>query len=343
MPPSLPVGRRASVRTRVSTNTDAADDLSGPRYTDVVGVIVAADLDAVTVRRRDESHVRIPRADVVAVRLLADAGPPRRTKPEDLQWMAARGWPAPETEPLGQWLLRAADGFTGRANSVSVHGDPGVPLAAALQRVESFYTARDLPARAQVVLGTSWDDAFTAAGWGPAQGRGPGAPHAGAIVLTATVRDALARHPRPEPVPVHGGLTPAWLQRYGRTAAMLSAGADLTAARTVLGARQALDAGSVDAVGFAQLDGAPGSPAAAVGRMVVTGAWAGMACVEVDPDARRGGLARRVVHTLLSWAAERGARWCYLQTLPDNVAALSLYASYGFAEHSSYRYLSPPA
>lgn len=342
MPPSLPVGRRASVRMRVSPATDAASERGTPHHTDVVGVVVSADRGTVTVRRRDMSLVQIPRADVVAVRLLADAGPPRRTDPEQLQRMAAEGWPAPVTEPLGQWLLRAADGFTGRANSVSVHGDPGIPLASALRRVEDFYAAHTLPARAQVVRHTSWDDAFTAAGWQPAQGRGPGAPHAGAVVLTATLRAALASQPRPEPVAVHGDLTSAWLRRYGRTAAMLDAGADLTAARAVLGAQHALEAGAIDAVGLAQLDASPAGPAAAVGRMVVTGAWAGMACVEVDPDVRRSGLARRVVHTLMTWASERGARWCYLQTLPDNVAALSLYASYGFAEHSSYRYLSPP-
>jgi hypothetical protein len=135
---------------RVSTSHDAAPGGSAPRYTDVVGVIVASERDAVTVRRRDGSLVQIAGDDVVAVRLLADAGPPRRTDPEQLQRMAARGWPAPVTEPLGQWLLRAADGFTGRANSVSVHGDPGMPLPAALRRVEDFYAATPCP------LGRRW-------------------------------------------------------------------------------------------------------------------------------------------------------------------------------------------
>jgi ribosomal protein S18 acetylase RimI-like enzyme len=313
------------------------------RHTDVVGVIVEADADAVTLRRRDGSLMRIDREAVAAVRLLAEAGPPRRTDPEQLQRMAAQGWPAPVSEPLGQWLLRAADGFTGRANSVSVHGDPGVPLPAALRRVRDFYAARGLPVRAQVVRDTPWDAAFLSAGWRPAGGQPSGGPHAGAVVLTATILDALATHPPVEPVPVLGELTSAWLWRYGRTAALLQSGADLSAARAVLGARQAREAGTVDALGLAQLDAGPGEPAAAVGRMVVTGAWAGMACVEVDPVARRSGLARRVVQTLMTWARERGARWCYLQTLPDNSAALSLYASYGFREHSSYRYLSPPA
>ena len=45
-----------------------------------------------------------------------------------LEEVAARGWPAPDTRWLGRWLLRAAEGFTGRANSVLPLGDPGRPL-----------------------------------------------------------------------------------------------------------------------------------------------------------------------------------------------------------------------
>ena len=44
---------------------------------------------------------------------------------EDLERVAARGWPGLEQDTLGEWLLRAGGGFTGRANSVLVVGDPG--------------------------------------------------------------------------------------------------------------------------------------------------------------------------------------------------------------------------
>lgn len=42
---------------------------------------------------------------------------PRNPRVEDLERAAALHWQAPETEPLGEWRLRAAAGFTGRANS----------------------------------------------------------------------------------------------------------------------------------------------------------------------------------------------------------------------------------
>uniref|UniRef100_UPI0028ADCE73 GNAT family N-acetyltransferase n=1 Tax=Aeromicrobium sp. TaxID=1871063 RepID=UPI0028ADCE73 len=79
----------------------------------------------------------------------------------------------------------------------------------------------------------------------------------------------------------------------------------------------------------------------AIGRVVVTGEWAGLAAVEVAPAHRRRGLARRIVETSLAWAVERGADKAYLQTMRDNHAALALYEPYGFTTHHAYRYLTP--
>src|SRR5438270_176346 len=46
---------------------------------------------------------------------------------------------------LGEWLLRAAGGFTGRANSALAAGDPGMPLPQAVDQVCRWYAARGLP------------------------------------------------------------------------------------------------------------------------------------------------------------------------------------------------------
>ena len=64
---------------------------------------------------------------------------------EDLERAAARHWQAPDTHPLGGWLLRAAAGFTGRANSALPLGDPGLPLAEAVTAVGEWYRRRGLP------------------------------------------------------------------------------------------------------------------------------------------------------------------------------------------------------
>ncbi len=92
---------------------------------------------------------------------------------EDLERAAARHWQAPDTEPLGEWQLRAAAGFTGRANSALPLGDPGRPLPAAVTAVEQWYRHRGL--RPMIVLPEGagpahLEDHLTERGWLPRPG-----------------------------------------------------------------------------------------------------------------------------------------------------------------------------
>ena len=116
------VGRRVTVRHRLRSGllTDAVGDLS-----------VDGGEFAVQTRR---GPVRVSRADVVAVRAIP---PPVRRRPSwaavaRLENVCADAWPARVDRPLGAWRLRAAGGFTGRANAALAVGDPGIPVPAAL-------------------------------------------------------------------------------------------------------------------------------------------------------------------------------------------------------------------
>jgi ribosomal-protein-alanine N-acetyltransferase len=70
-------------------------------------------------------------------------------------------------------------------------------------------------------------------------------------------------------------------------------------------------------------------------------AWAGVRVigdsaevltVGVIPAARRRGIARRMLRTLLGEATGRGAREAFLEVRVDNVAARRLYEAEGFAQ-----------
>jgi GNAT superfamily N-acetyltransferase len=231
-----------------------------------------------------------------------------------LERLAARSWRGSEEEPYGDWVLRAGGGFTGRANSVLVVGEPPEDLATAVRTVTRWYAERGLRPRAQVPLPGSEaaDGAFAAAGWAREDDN---------LVLTA----ALSGWPAPT---VDVDLAPrpddAWLAGYRYRGTPLP-----PEAHDVL----------VNAEGpvFAAVRCGPG-PLAAVARGVLVESWLCVTAVTVDERCRRRGLATAVMAGLGAWARERGGRSCVLQVAGGNAAALALYARLGFTEHHRYHY-----
>ncbi|MDQ3663589.1 MAG: GNAT family N-acetyltransferase [Actinomycetota bacterium] len=309
------VGSRVVVRRRLGGERGPS---GGQAMTDVIGALERFDDELVRVRREDGTLVEFARADVVAGKPV----PPRtstllRVGAEHLEAIAGAGWPARSVERLGDWLLREAGGFTGRANSVLCVGDPGVPLAEAFERVEEFYQRRGLEPLLQVVVGAGLEQPLAAAGWHVTRHGG------GVLVQVASLASArrTSRSTDHDSVRISDTLSDAWMRLYGRTA-----GVDPDVVRAVLA--------GPDTVALASV----GDPLVAIGRGVVTGRWLGLAAVEVAPGRRGQGIGRQVVDALLAWGSEHGARSVYLQTVPDNPAALALYEPYGFITHHRYCY-----
>ncbi|RBY79525.1 GNAT family N-acetyltransferase [Geodermatophilus sp. TF02-6] len=239
----------------------------------------------------------------------------------DLERLAARGWRGSEEEHLGDWLLRAGGGFTGRANSALVVGDPGLPLPAAVDAVTRWYGDRGLRPCAMLPgrQSRAADAAFAAAGWERDED---------VLVLTAPLTV-----PPADGVPVELSPAPddAWLTGYRYRGRPLP-----PAAREVL-------TNAEDVVFASVRCEPPPAPLAAVARGVLTDDWLGVAAVTVAERHRRRGLATAVMAALQRWAADRGARWVYLQVLASNAPARALYRRAGFIEHHRYHYRSAPA
>jgi ribosomal protein S18 acetylase RimI-like enzyme len=245
----------------------------------------------------------------------------------DLEEAAALGWRGTEEEPLGGWRLRAAGGFTGRANSALAVGDPGLPLPAAVAAVHRWYTARGLPTMISVPYpcGRPEDagvDRFLAgAGWAVRSGA--------ATVMTAPTATIAGITP-PDQVRVDFDAEPgdAWLARYHYRGQP-----DLPAA-----ACQVLRSAPWQAFGSIREDGLT----LAIGRVAVSRGWAGLTAIEVDPAHRRRGLARTLTGALAAQAAARGAAHLYLQVEDGNAAARALYHRLGFTDHHGYHYRIAP-
>lgn len=300
------LGRRVSVRRRTPSGS----------ATDVVGDLTTWTDSLLTVRDREDVEHEISRCDVLAGRVVQSRPAPPRAV--ELERVAASGWPAVEVEPLGDWLLRASGGFTGRANSALAVGSPGLPADAAADIVRSWYTARDLPPRAATVMASAEDDAFAALGWTPSPS---------VLVKTATIAGVVTEAgevPHQGDVTVHPTPTDAWLTRYTARGQV-----------TALG-KQVLTGGPV--VGFAQLGDEP----TGIGRGVIVGDWLGISAIEVAPHARRRGLAIAITQALLIWGTTHGATHAYLQVQADNHSARTLYERLGFRTQHRYHYRLAP-
>ncbi|MBZ6192772.1 GNAT family N-acetyltransferase [Streptomyces olivaceus] len=316
----------ADVGKRVSVRRLREPGVTDEMFTDTVGVLTSWTDGVLLITRKSGESVRVAESSLVAGKVVPSA-PARRRGPAasfgELTRTTARAWRPVESEWLGEWELRAAAGFTRRANSVLPLGDPGLPLDEALTAVRRWYGERGLPAYVQTATGAEgtqealcaelerrgWVREVTAEVW------------TGALAPVADLAEGAG-------VELSRTADEAWLARYQRK------GVSEVALRVL---------GSGPSVWFATVPGAEAGAPAAIGRCVVDGRWASFAAVEVDPAYRRRGLATTVLAALARRALEEGASAAWLQVETDNAGARALYAGMGFAAHHAYHHYREPA
>jgi GNAT superfamily N-acetyltransferase len=320
------VGRRVVVRRTLPGSTGPS---GGPALTDLLGTLEEWGERTLTVRAEDGTASVIARADIVAGKPV----PPRpsvrlRVTAEEAQRRAVDVWPPLEQQPLGDWLLRASDGFSARGNSALLVGEPDRPWDAALDAVHRFYDDRRLPAWAQVLDGSAVQEKLLATGWASARpgDRGVAFQVGGVAAARRSVRPLLPA----EPPAVTSAPAPdaAWLADDGRAVA-----AGDVALRVLTGARTVTFAAvRAEAVVLAK------GRAALSTRADV---WVALTDLWVSPEHRRRGLGAVVVDALLRWGAEQGASTVCLQVRRDNTGALAFYDRIGLTTHHTYAYLAP--
>lgn len=341
---ALPLGSRVVVRARLVPADEAGT--GGPTLTDTVGELLEVG-PAELVLQTSRGPVRILRDRVVAAKEVPPK-PSRRgaahlaVSIEDLQRVMVPSWGAAEREPLGDWVLRASHGFTQRGNSVVPVGSPGLPLTAAVVRVEDWYAARGLPAK------------FALAG---PEGFSPGDDPLGALLLgrgyslgsltlalTASTA-AVARHdPGGPAVALSEELPEAWLAAYVGTRTVVPDAVEpvLRGSPRVIFGQIAPGGGLSQQLGLRAADAAGTAPVA-LARLGIAHGWAGLGAVWTDPAFRGRGLAAHLTATLADRSREAGIALMHLQVEHDNETALRLYHRLGFATHSAYAYLTRPS
>jgi N-acetylglutamate synthase len=307
------VGHRVVVRRIVGVSQDR------PLFTDALGELVElteTDLTLATAH----GTLRVPLRDVHRAKRVPAARRPPAAHVVALELAANEAWPAPVQARLGSWILRAAENWTGRANSALAVGDPDRPLEAAIEAVLGWYGDHGQPAliNAPMPLAAPVNQALDQRGW---------ATRPLTLVQTiplATLLEVLPARPDLPPVELADSPTDAWLAMVAEHKGTLPA----AAVRVLTGVPESVFAHVHDAAGGLL----------AVARATVTGPdrWHGISLLQTAPGARRQGLAQHVLREMARWATRRGAAKAFLQVEERNTAAVTLYQGLGFQTHHTY-------
>ncbi len=229
--------------------------------------------------------------------------------------LSDRSMPGRDRFRIGEWVCRAANGVTGRANSCTAAGDPGASPSRAIAAAEEWYLDRDLRPLFQIWDGC--DDEVIEALDERGYIHGEGAEVL-TLDLTPTSRSAA-----PAPVVVTEG-------RSGRVE-----GVEATDRldELAMSSLPKLVATVPDDVG----DGVRSS-----GIAVLDDAALGIFAMRTELHHQRRGLASSVLLALLSAGSVRGADTAWLQVMPTNAPAKRLYAGRGFQQSLAYHYRAAP-
>ncbi|MBM7563639.1 GNAT family N-acetyltransferase [Paenibacillus sacheonensis] len=243
-----------------------------------------------------------------------------------IEEMTMNAWPAQQTAVRGGWVLRLAEGYTKRANSVhpfyACEGSADT-LACKIDACESFYhrAGQDTIFKLTPFAPSGLDQALEARGYVLES-------HSRVMLVSdfTNIHAAAASEPGIK-VECEDRLSYGWLDLMCRFNG-IPACSEGSAARIMHAITMR--------TGYFTLY-VHGMPAAC-GMAVIEGAYVGLYSIVTSPSYRRTGLGESLIRHMLQWAGTKGASQSYLQVEQDNAAANRLYAKFHFEELYPYWY-----
>ena len=241
------------------------------------------------------------------------------TKPRDanrrLERILFRARPSLESVEYDGWVLRFADGYTKRANSVNPHFGSSLPIPEKIARCEAFYQKRGLPTIFRLTPFSEpadLDRALERAGYALLDP---------SLVMTAD----LDRLPDPDADAVLRVSGDAWFAAFDRLQPLEPA--ELHTHRRIVEAARADRCYAI-----VRRDAEP----IACGLGVLVEDTICLFDLHTAEAERRRGHGTAIVGSVLRWAHRRGARTAALQVHSENGPAIRLYRGFGFGV--AYRY-----
>jgi len=241
-------------------------------------------------------------------------------KARHIEEASLNAWPALNSLLYDGWLLRFADGYTKRANSVTPLYASDLAASTKVGVCEALYRRQGLPPifRLPAYAGMQELDVLLAArGYRQiditsVQGR---PLTAGEISMTAGAEVLVGEE----------GLS-RWLDTFH---AINPARRDVQTHKAILGR----------VIGrMCPLVLRHGDDFVACGLGILQGELLGLFDIVTRDSVRRRGYGRAVTESLLAWGRRQGAAYAYLQVMVDNEPAQRLYAGLDFSEQYRYWY-----
>ncbi|MCR8644704.1 GNAT family N-acetyltransferase [Paenibacillus sp. N1-5-1-14] len=228
-------------------------------------------------------------------------------------------WPALETVLSEGWVLRFADGYTKRANSIQPIYGCSEDVISSIETCEALYTSKGLntvfkitpityPSHLDAILE---DRKYTVV------------DHTS--VQTVSLQDL--REPSLCTVDSYEEVTDEWLSAYCRLS---------QASEQHRPTMKRMFEHLVPQACFMILKDE--GQAVACGMAVIERGYIGLFDVVTDADRRKKGYGEQLILNLLHFGIRNGAHHSYLQVVKSNAAALRLYEKLGYLESYSYWY-----
>jgi ribosomal protein S18 acetylase RimI-like enzyme len=244
-----------------------------------------------------------------------------------IEELSLNAWPSLETVYYDGWLLRFANGFTRRANSVNPIYPSTADVAEKIRCCEDLYRSRHqaivfklTPACQPETL----DDELASRGYSREADTSVQLLALQAIDVPELSQD-LQLDAADQP-------TERWVTSYMKLSEQAWHHMPvLVQMLNRIAPRRC----------FLSLD--QGSETVAVGLGVLERGYVGLFDIAVAPALRGRGLGTQSVRQLLKWGQANGAEHAYLQVMRSNTAAIRLYSRLGFSEAYPYWYRILPA
>ena len=248
--------------------------------------------------------------------------------PYTIEQLSLKQWPAIQTINLGGWQVRLANGFTKRANSVSVTDVNQTELQSYIEKCEQIYEEHQLPTTFKL---TSFAHADELDHILQLQGY-KRIDTTNVMIKSITDEDSTTCSASSlYTYRVKDYISVKWLADYCRLSMLSESNIP-----TIIDLLTKTEGN----VRFVQIF--DDKKVIAVGMTVITDGIAGFYNIIVDSHYRKQGVGTMLMQILLQQAKLNGAESFSICVVADNIAAVKLYRKLGFTDCYQYWYRQKP-